>query len=122
MSKILENHPELPNACEDVLALLKQRHKHRIKPNLQFYNACFHVLAKCSPYHKVVPVTAETLFQDMSSITTPDTASFVSLMHAWTCSQLLGSANQAQANLDQIVELVPADLSEVCFNVCILVF
>jgi pentatricopeptide repeat protein len=116
---VLAKNPEYPSTCDDVLALLNRRREHRTKPDLQFYNACLHVFAKCSPHNSDAPVRAETLLKDISSTMTPDAASFVSIMHAWANSRLPGSAERAQVILDQMIASQKDNLSAACFNVCI---
>jgi pentatricopeptide repeat protein len=116
---VLANYPMNSTTCDDVLVLLNCRREHKDHPKLQFYNSCLHVLAKCSPYHEDAPERAEALFKYMSTTVNPNTASFISLMHAWASSKLRGSAERADAILDKMIDSHQESLDSRCFNVCI---
>jgi hypothetical protein len=119
---VLANYPDHPTTCDDVFVLLNRRRGHNDQDlDLQFYNACLRVLAKCRPYDDNAPDRAEKLFQEMSTVMSPDSASFVSIMHAWASSRLPGSAERAQAILENMIESSQhnSKLDSSCFNVCI---
>jgi len=83
---VLSLHPESSTACDDVLSLLERcRRDTTTTADLQFYNVCLHTLAKCATHHPEAPRLVEKVFKEMISTTDliPNTACFVSLLHAW---------------------------------------
>ena len=129
---VLSLHPESPTICEDVLSLLNQCRK-TTKTDLQFYNVCLHTLAKCAANHPEAPALVEGIFREMTTISglSPNTACFVSVLHAWANS-IPGSAKshsnrgisgeggeRAEAILNQMIQNYPELVSTICFNICI---
>ena len=127
---VLAKDPTNPTIPDTIQRLLHQRLEQSTAPppGLLFYNACLNALAKCSPYHEEAPQRAETIFQNIT-LCPPDTACFVSLMHAWASSPLPRSAERAQAILDQMIkssfsqqqqqQQQQLHINPRCFNVCL---
>jgi len=137
---VLSLHPKSSTVCDDVLSLLNQC-RETTKPDLQFFNVCLHTLAKCATYHSGAPILVERVFREMTSTSdlSPNTACFVSVLHAWANSipataakghrhrggsekdneTTTSAAERAEAILHQMLRDYPQLVDTICFNICI---
>ncbi len=133
---VLVLRPESPTVCDNVLSLLEQC-RDTTQTDLQFYNVCLHTLAKCASYHAEAPTLVERIFREMTTVSglAPNTACFVSVLHAWANS-IPGNettiideqgaagttslaAERAEAILKQMIRNYPQLIDTICFNICI---
>jgi len=129
---VLALYPESSTACDDIISLLERARRNTI--DLQLYNVCLHTLAKFGTHHEEAPILVERIFQEMTTTTDlyPNTACFVSLLHAWantikttstTTTKVVettpSAADRAEAILDQMINNYPQLVDTICFNICI---
>lgn len=135
---VLSLYPESPSVCDDVLSLLNHCRR-TTTTDLQFYSVCLHTLAKCATHHEEAPALVERIFREMTSDVAPNTACFVSVLHAWANSIPAGTttidrrrynsgkdgdsqslaAERAEAILNQMIRDYPQLVNTICFNICI---
>jgi pentatricopeptide repeat protein len=108
------------STCDEAETLLMRRLEQTKAPDVQLFNSCLHVYAKCSPYNDAAPDRAETLLQQMIKYRVqPDLSSFSSVLHAWAGSPKPGAAERAEAILEHMIVSEEVQVNATCFNVCI---
>jgi pentatricopeptide repeat protein len=120
----LANLASCTSTCEEAETLLMRRLEQTEAPDVQLFNSCLHVYAKCSPYNDAAPDRAEALLQQMMTKyrVQPDTSSFSSVLHAWAGSPKPAAAERAEAILEHMISVSDDEEVQVnatCFNVCI---
>ena len=116
----LASLPRRTSTCDDADQLLERCLRQTNSPDVQLFNACLQVYAKCSPYREDAAERAEKLLRSMTRWVHPDTTSFSSVLQAWAGSKRSGAAERAQAILEQMmVHSKDIKVDSSCFNICI---
>jgi pentatricopeptide repeat protein len=101
-------------------------------PDLVVWNACLHVLAKCSPYEEKAPERVEALFRRITALPNnksdghggggglprADEKSYAARLHVWAKSGRREAGERAQAILDEMIDKEKMH-NRICFNLCI---
>jgi pentatricopeptide repeat protein len=116
----LANLASRTSTCDKAETLFMRRLEQTKAPDVQLFNSCLHVYAKCSPYNDTASDRAEALLQLMIKYKVqPDSSSFSSVLHAWAGSPKPGAAERAEAILEHMIVSEEVQVNATCFNVCI---
>ena len=116
----LANLASHASTCDKAETLFTRRLEQTKAPDVQLFNSCLHVYAKCSPYNDAASDRAESLLQQMIKYEVqPDSSSFSSVLHSWAVCPKPGAAERAEAILEHMIVSEKVQVNVTCFNVCI---
>ena len=117
--RVLTSFAHIPGTCNVARSLLDERLQDSMvpPPDILLWNACLHLMAKCSPFDKGAALQTQELFNSMTL--PPDSVTYAAVLHAWarTCDgRQSEAAHRAQQHLNDMIEKGIA--TEICFSLC----